>query len=148
MDSYLKGVFKKGLSTSSLDSADSDEKESEDMEPDDPMSSEEFQEFKAWLAADQPNETPRKPPRKEPALATVAPTGKSMKVAAEGLCQKCWKASAECTSDGSIAFWHARIHCACFIPCLFYMFPEANVRGFTRPSSCCGSNLRRERRFL
>ena len=102
IDAYLKGVFKKGLSDSSLDSADSDEKESMDTDADD-MSAAEFDEFKDWLAADQPNETPRKPPRKVPTLAisdAAVEIDKTMKVAVEGFCPKCSKASTQCTSDG------------------------------------------------
>ena len=58
----MAGEFRRGDSSTSVETTDSENKSDQEAE-DDPMSAEEFEEFKSWLAADQPSETPRKPMR-------------------------------------------------------------------------------------
>ena len=99
IDEYMAGKFRKGTPRDGPeDESDSCLVEAGDTDQDeDPMSQEEFADFKAWLDKGQPDETPRyKRPRIELSPETE-PMPKEAIYLEPTSCPKCLKPSPECS---------------------------------------------------
>ena len=103
----MAGDFRRGDSTTSVETTDSDD---HDPSEDDHMSAKEFEEFKLWLAADQPQQTPRKPNREsgvvveghpDEAVKVEAKAKETFTAAPADACTTCFKGPGTCDT-GSI----------------------------------------------